>query len=247
MFDAERHRRLAGLLDVRSASRVVDLGCGRGETLIEVARELGPDGELIGIDARARAAPDALAGDSRLSLLVADLAEPLPFEDGRFDRAVCHNVLECLEDHQAFLAEAWRVLAADGLFVVGHSDFDTIVFTSDDLALTRRLVHRYCDTTQRWMRQSEGTIGRRLPGIVAGSRFAVGGIHAWVNVVTSFDPGSPGHEAAHAVAEIGRRDPTIDGRAIDDWLRGLERLAAAGAFLYSVNDYAVVGRKTRDG
>ena len=247
MFAAERHRRLAALLDVRPGSRVVDLGCGGGETLIEIARELGPEGALVGVDAQAQPAPDALAGDCRLTLLVADLAEPLPFEDRQFDRAVCHNVLECLADPEGFLAEVWRVLAVGGLFVVGHSDFDTIVFASEDLALTRRLVHRYCDTTQRWMRRSDGTIGRKLPGIVARSRFDVEGVHAWVDVLTSFDWGSPGHEAAHAVAATGRRDPTIDGRAIDEWLRGLERLAAADAFLYSVNDYAVVGRRTRAG
>ena len=127
--------------------------------------------------------------------------------------------------------------------MLGHSDFDTIVFTSDDLALTRRLVHCYCDTTQKWMHQSDGTIGRRLGGIAARSPFEPEHIHAWVNVLTSLEPGSPGHEAAHAVASIGRRNPELDNDANEAWLAGLQRLANHHAFLYTVNDYAVVARK----
>lgn len=243
MFAPERHRELASLLDVQPTSHVVDLGCGRGVTLIEIAAGLGPEGSLVGVDSRQQPAPAALACDRRLSLVVADLAESLPFEEGRFDRVVCHNVLECLADPDAFVAEVWRILTPGGLFVLGHSDFDTIVFTSEDLALTRRLVHCYCDTTQKWMHQSDGTIGRRLGGLAARSPFNVERIHAWVNVLTSLEPGSPGHEAAHAVANIGRRNPEIDDDAIAEWLAGLQRRANHQAFLYSVNDYAVLARK----
>ncbi|MCP9489250.1 MAG: methyltransferase domain-containing protein [Solirubrobacteraceae bacterium MAG38_C4-C5] len=84
MFAPERHRELAGLLDVQPTSHAVDLGCGRGATLIEIAARLGPEGLLVGADFRQQAAPDALAGDRRLGLVVADLAQPLPFEDGQF-------------------------------------------------------------------------------------------------------------------------------------------------------------------
>ncbi len=244
MFAPERHRELAALLDLRPGSHVMDLGCGRGHTLIEIAARLGPEGTLVGVDSQQQPAPEPLAGDGRLSLIVADLDESLPFETGRFDRAVCHNLLECLVDPDAFVAEVWRVLAPGGLFLLGHSDFDTIVFTSEDLALTRRLVHCFCDTTQKWMRQSDGTIGRKLTGIAARSPFEVERVHAWVNVLLSLQPGSPGHEAAHAVARIGRRDPRIDDGSIDEWLAGLQRLADDDAFLYSVNDYAVLARRT---
>ncbi len=243
MFAPERHRQLAGLLDVQPTSRVVDLGCGSGHTLTDIMARLEVPGVLVGVDARRQRAPDALVGDPRLRLIVADLDQPLPFAAGQFDRAVCHNVLECLAEPEAFLAEVWRVLAPDGLFVLGHSDFDTIVFTSEDLALTRRLVHCYCDTTQKWMRRSDGTTGRKLAGIAARSPFATDRVHAWVNVLTSLEPGSSGHEAAQAVAHVGRRDPEIGDHAVDGWLAGLERLARDNAFLYSVNDYAVLARK----
>jgi ubiquinone/menaquinone biosynthesis C-methylase UbiE len=245
VFAVERHRQLVSLLDIQASSQVVDLGCGRGDTLMEIAPRLGPDGSLVGVDSRTPTAPSSLSGDDRLQLLTADLAGPLPFEGEAFDRAVCHNVLECLVDPDAFVADVWRVLRPGGLFVLGHTDFDTIVFTSEDLALTRLLVHCYCDTTQKWMSQSVGTMGRQLAGIVAGSAFETERVMAWVNVLTSLEPGSPGHEAAHAVANIGRRSAAINNDAIDRWLAGLQSLALAGSFLYGCGSSGVTA-KARD-
>ncbi len=245
MFGPERHRRLAELLDVRSDGRVVDLGCGRGQTLAEIAARVGPGGSLVGVDARPQEeAPPLLAGDPRLRTVVADLAEPLPFGDGSFDRALCFNVLEVLPDPDALLVEAARVLEQGGRLVLGHSDFDTIVFASEDLGLTRRLVHNFCDTTQAWMGRSDGTMGRKLSGIAGRSpALEVERVLGWVEPYASFEPGSPGRCAAEAVASIGRRSEGFDDGEIDAWLEGLERLAGRGEFLYSVNDYAIVARK----
>jgi SAM-dependent methyltransferase len=69
--------------------------------------------------------------------LQADLKAPLPLADAAFDRVLCHNVLECLPDPGALVAEAVRVLRRHGRLVLAHSDFDTLLFASEDLELTR--------------------------------------------------------------------------------------------------------------
>ena len=81
---------------------------------------------------------------------------------------LCHDVLECLPDTDPFVAEAARILRPDGRLVLAHTDYDTLVFTSEDLQLTRRLVHAYCDTQQPWMDAVDGTspYGRRGNGVV---------------------------------------------------------------------------------
>ena len=81
----------------------------------------------------------------------ADLKAPLPLADAAFDRVLCHNVLEVLPDPGALVAEAVRVLRPGGRLVLAHSDFDTLIFASEDLELTRRLVRDYCDIQQPWM------------------------------------------------------------------------------------------------
>jgi SAM-dependent methyltransferase len=74
----------------RSGERVVDVGCGGGATTIEIARAVGPDGEVLGLDIapmltaegerRARA-----AGLANIRFLTADAATARP-DGAPFDR-----------------------------------------------------------------------------------------------------------------------------------------------------------------
>jgi hypothetical protein len=116
------------------------------------------------------------------------------------------------------------------------------VLASSDRELTRSLVHAFCDTTQAWMETSDGTMGRKLTAVAAESPFELLEARAWVYANTDFNPGSPARLAADAIATIGRRHPNLADR-VDRWLADLEELAARDAFLYSVNDYAVMLRK----
>jgi SAM-dependent methyltransferase len=248
-----RHRWLVELLACKPVDRVVDLGCGDGMTLgllPEQVVALGVDVQEDALRSADRAYPD------RLGSVCANLAAPLPLASSSMDRVLCHNVLECLPDPGRFLQEAHRVLRPGGLAVVSHPDYDTMVFSSPDrdhLELTRRLVHGYCDTQQDWMTAVDGTIGRRLPAIVASSPLAIDQVHAAVVVSRDWQPGQLGYEfAQHVVAVLGRAGSLPSGEPLGDgvlggWLAGLERLAARGDFLWSINDYAVVCRRAEDG
>ena len=97
----------------------------------------------------------------------------LPFEAQTLDRIVSMNVVEALADPGHFLRECHRVLRPDGLAVVGHTDFDTALFTSTDDALTRELVDRFVALVPGWAQRADGFTGRKLP--IAGGRLAVHG------------------------------------------------------------------------
>jgi hypothetical protein len=131
------------------------------------------------------------------------------------------------------------VLRPDGRLVLAHSDFDTLVFASEDLELTRRLVRDYCDTQQPWMDAVDGTIGRRLADIAGCAGLRVHDVQASVVLGRRFVPGEIGWGYARNIAETlttsGRADPV----ELDNWMAGLGRLDARGAFLFSLNDYAV--------
>ena len=244
-----RHRWLAGLLAARPGDRVADLGCGTGASLVQAAPAV-PGGLLAGVDLSAaalartaRAVAEAAAGlapPPAVLCLQADLKAPLPLADAAFDRVLCHNVLECLPDPGALVAEAARVLRPRGRLVLAHSDLDTLVFASEDLTLTRRLVRDYCDTQQPWMDAVDGTIGRRLADIAGQAGLLVEDVEAAVVLGRRFVPGEIGwgyaRNLADTLAGSGRADPA----ELDRWLAGLQRLADRGAFLFSVNDYAVI-------
>ena len=103
---------------LRPGLRVLDVGCGPGNISVGLARAVAP-GELYGIDREESQV--ALARDIAASLQcenatfqVGDAAS-LPFEDGFFDVAHCHDVLMHIADTQAVLAELKRVLKPGGV------------------------------------------------------------------------------------------------------------------------------------
>ena len=98
--------------------RVLDFGCGAGGISVGLAKAVHP-GELHGVDMEqsqiglARAAAED-SGCHNATFHVGDVTS-LPFEDGYFDVAHCHNVLLHVPGTGAVLSEVRRVLKPGGL------------------------------------------------------------------------------------------------------------------------------------
>lgn len=92
-------------------SKVLDVGCGRGDFTIEIAKRHPQLGEVWGCDfseeVLAIARKDA-ASSGRISFQEADLLD-MPFQDNSFDLTLCVNVLHHV--HESDLARALSELA----------------------------------------------------------------------------------------------------------------------------------------
>ena len=103
---------------LRPGLRVLDFGCGPGTVSVGLAEAIAP-GELHGVDMEesqvnlARAVTEAGGRDNAVFHL-GDVTA-LPFEDGFFDVAHCHNVLMHVPDTHAALTEVKRVLKPGGI------------------------------------------------------------------------------------------------------------------------------------
>lgn len=107
------------------AAVVVDLGCGDGELLCDLAHAAG---RVIGVDSSAamlsraerRLEELAAAGDPRAGRIELRLGalEHLPLRDGEADRAVLNMVLHHLAAPAEVLREAGRVLSARGRLIL---------------------------------------------------------------------------------------------------------------------------------
>lgn len=116
--EAEVKRRLVLAAGIGDGTRVLDLGCGSGTLLLEVAR-VAPRARLTGVDSDRTMLDRAQAKARRAGVeleLVEGRAEALPFPDGSFDRVVSslffHHLLP--EAKVAAAREARRMLAPGG-------------------------------------------------------------------------------------------------------------------------------------
>ncbi len=92
---------------------VLDLGCGTGFPMLQLAQWLGPDGRVVGVDPwqagleRARAKARFMGVDR--ALLVHAVGEHLPLASASVDLVVSNNGLNNVQDPTAVLAECHRV------------------------------------------------------------------------------------------------------------------------------------------
>ena len=109
--------RLADLAAPRPGAYVLDVACGTGMATREVARRLGTDGRVEGLDADAAKLDVARdVADVRQRMLEWRLGDvhALPFADGTFDLVTNNEGLQFFADASRALEEMRRVLRPDG-------------------------------------------------------------------------------------------------------------------------------------
>lgn len=137
-----RARELARL---KPGSHVIDIGCGTGVSLRDLAAAVAPGGTVTAVDH----APDLLKVaeeqverldvEARFVFRVAD-AESLPFPSGSFDAAYISRVLIHLNDPNQALREAHRVVRPGGWVAAIEPDFDGMRVDHVDAEAARFLV-----------------------------------------------------------------------------------------------------------
>ncbi|MGB9111685.1 MAG: class I SAM-dependent methyltransferase, partial [Acidimicrobiales bacterium] len=108
--------------ELSGCRRIVDIGCGEGQ----VARRLANgDARVVGVDPSSAQLKNALGAPGHSIAYVQALGEKLPLASGSVDGVVCCLVIEHALDADVVLAEAARVLAPGGRFllVVNHPAF----------------------------------------------------------------------------------------------------------------------------
>lgn len=131
-FVIEYGRDLLDLLDPQPGERILDLGCGTGHVTAEIAEALGPDGEVVGIDASPAMVEQAQADYPALDIRHADATD---FElEEPVDAVYSNAALHWIDDQDAALGCVADALRAGGRFVAEMGAAGNIVEILDGVA-----------------------------------------------------------------------------------------------------------------
>jgi ubiquinone/menaquinone biosynthesis C-methylase UbiE len=164
-------RRLLRVLDLRPGHTVVDIGCGPGTDLAELAAATGAAGLVVGVDRDPAMAAEAARRVPGARIRVGD-AMALPLAGAGVDRARTDRVLQHVADPAEAIAEARRVLRPGGVLGMAEPDWDTLAVADDDVETSRG----FARFTAGLVRNA--TLGRQLVRLAAGAGFAVRSVEA---------------------------------------------------------------------
>ena len=234
------HEFLADLLDVQTNDEILDVGSGKGITLQHILPKCG-QGKVCGIDIEESAIEHSRSlftnflDTEKLELKIGDIAKGIPYQDGQFDKIISHNVIECVEDRVGLVNEMFRVLKPGGVMILSHNDFDSQIYNTNNLSLTRTLIHLFADTKQEWMDFSDPIMGRKLFGLVSQSKFNSCEPITYTLTNTKFEKGNYGYDRAMDMVDIAKEK--IPKKALDSWIDDLKLLNETREYFYSVTTF----------
>jgi SAM-dependent methyltransferase len=152
---------------LRKGMNCLDAGCGGGDVTLELARLVGPEGCVLGIDLdevklQAARTEAAVAGLANVEFLAADVVAGVLPRPG-FDLVYARFLLTHLRDAGRALRRLAALLAPGGLLIVEDIDYRGH-FIHPPSAAFAAYVELYRRTAQA--RGADPDIGPRLPGLL---------------------------------------------------------------------------------
>ena len=231
--------RLVRLANLKAGDTAIEVGCGTGALLGDLARAVGTGGKAIGIEPQivlAEAARARLENENLVALVKTESAAALSLESETADACLAQTVLIHLPPGvlEQTLAEMRRVVRRGGRVVSCDQDGDTWTIDHPMRELTRRIVRFNSD-----QRYADGWTGRRLNRL-----FRTAGlkdVETETLVHADTEKCSYLFGMAERIANAAREAGEISLRECEKWLEQLNDSAARGDFFSSINYYICVG------
>jgi ubiquinone/menaquinone biosynthesis C-methylase UbiE len=223
-------------LHLREGFSVLDVGCGTGADVVDIARRVAPSGHVTGVDVGEAMIAEALRRTAGSGLPVhfevANAIE-LRFEDGTFDGCRTERMLMHVPEPIRAFSEMVRVTKSGGRISVFDFDCDTFVIDSPHRETTRRVVSSFSDSIRN------GWIGRQLRGMfLDGGMIEVVVVPHQIFIGFEFLGLLVGGHLTRA-----QRAGTLDATDVKKWWNELRDAHAAGRFFAGFTAFIVSGTK----
>ena len=240
--DFTQRRRMAfDALNPAPGDHIADIGCGNGTLLSELARTVGPDGLVIGVDP-SRDMTDAArvrcAGMEQVRFEQGDTSA-LPLEDASVDKAVSLQVFEYIADVVPALTEIARILRPGGRFVIADLHFDTWVWHSDHPERMQVMMRDWGNHAAHW------DLPQHLPGYLDEAGFEVDRVTPFTVVDHVMRADGYGALMIPLMSQYARQSGDISDAEIADWAAEQADLARQGRFFFSITQVVIAAAKRR--
>lgn len=236
-----RRNAVFAALNLRTAERVLEVGCGGGFYAYEAAQFVGPEGAVRAIDIsedQIKSAQERCADVPWVKCKVGD-AVSLAYEDAEFDAIYGVQVLEYLPDIKRALQEFQRVLRPGGRIVILATNWTSLVWNS-------RQPDRMRKALAGWRKHAPES---DLPAILASMLREVGLrlIHqVSVPVLnTSYNPSTLSYWAARLIRGYLVASKAMSETEATSWLDEFDDLEREGAYFFSVTPVLTQAMKVK--
>jgi SAM-dependent methyltransferase len=231
-------------LALQPGERLLDVGCGLGDTTVALAADLGPGGEAVGIDASAAMLAVACdrAGDVTcpVRFTVGD-ATALDEPDDAFDAVRCERTLQWVSDPSAAVAEMARVLKPGGRLALIDTDWSTLTVEVGDPE-----AEAVVQDAVRTERNRPSQVGRRLSALVCAAGLDDGAetsvTHRWTEWDPDVDPAPDGCFSMASLAGDLVESGELARTAADRFVATIHDAARRGRFSMALTMFGVVAR-----
>ncbi len=226
-------------LDIRTGERVLDIGSGPGLLAHELAKTVGPEGRICGVDisdAMLEMARQRCADQPQCEFENAE-ACTLPFEDETFDAVVSTQVYEYVADIPSAMRELHRIVRRGGRVCIVDTDYDSLVIHTGHPERMRRVL-------EAWDAHFvHADLPRKLAPALTAAGFEVGRRIAIPIFNPEYHPNAFSYHLLPIMSAFARTQKGVAPGEAEAWLAEFEELGRKGEFFYSLNRYLFSARR----
>lgn len=226
-------------LQPKRGETILDIGCGNGLLTAELARAVGQEGKVIGIDPSEdmRAVAVNRCKEYSFVAFMDGVATALPLEDAVADKAVSVQVFEYVEDIETAVADAMRCLKPGGRLVISDLHAGSFIWFSDDPDRMARL-------KASWDKHFvAGDVPARLPGLLKGLGHEVEQVTPFTLTDHVLKPDGLAMMMMHLMRHYAVGNGHVESDDADAWFDEQVSLARQGRFFFSMTQFVVSARK----